>query len=99
MVWTLDSGELHVTLTKAERHQLWEQFAVVPEVQRDERGEVIPETVPAALSSRDRMERFQEMVRGDDGHQACYDDLDSKSKQLVDAMRKFEHARATGDPD
>ena len=37
------------------------------------------------------------MVTGDDGEEPRYEDLNDQSKQLVDAMRRFEHARATGD--
>merc|ERR1712203_92354 len=99
MVWSMDRGELSLTLTKVERNKLWEQFDEVPEPRRDESGAVIPEIVPEALSSRKRMDQFRKMVQGDDGQRTCYDDLDPSSRDLVDAMRRFEHARATGDRD
>ena len=37
------------------------------------------------------------MISGDDGQQPCYEDLEPHSRELVDAMRRFEHARAVGD--
>ncbi|CAJ1448095.1 unnamed protein product [Effrenium voratum] len=88
VIWSLDAGELSLTLTKRERSKLWDQLGAVGEVLRDATGRVIPSTVPAPMSSGDRLEKFRQMV---------YEDLDPKSRDLVDAMRRFEHARAVGD--
>ena len=97
LIWSLDAGELSLTLTKRERSKLWDQLGSVSEIQRDARGNVIQSTVPEAMSMNDRLDKFRQMVTGDDGEQPRYEDLNDKSKQLVDAMRRFEHARATGD--
>ncbi|CAJ1356087.1 unnamed protein product [Effrenium voratum] len=69
VIWSLDAGELSLTLTKRERSKLWDQLGAVGEVLRDATGRVIPSTVPAPMSSGDRLEKFRQMVTGDDGHQ------------------------------
>ena len=97
IIWSLDAGELSLTLTKRERSKLWDQLGSVSEMQRDATGRVIPSTIPEVMSAQDRLEKFRQMVNGDDGEQPRYEDLNDQSKQLVDAMRRFEHARATGD--
>lgn len=97
IIWSLDAGELSLTLTKRERSKLWDQLGVVSEMQRDAQGRVIESTIPEPMSINDRLDKFRQMVTGDDGQQPRYEELDDRSKQLVDAMRRFEHARATGD--
>mmetsp|Transcript_97011 Transcript_97011/g.279963 ORF Transcript_97011/g.279963 Transcript_97011/m.279963 type:complete len:412 (-) Transcript_97011:28-1263(-) len=99
LVWSVSDGELHVTLTKADRNRLWEQLGIVEEVRRDESGNIIPESLPAPMSMAERLDKFRQMVQGDDGQQARYDDLDPRTKQLVDVLRRYEHARAVGDHD
>jgi len=97
MLWSVDEGELHLTLTKGERSKLWEQLSEVSEVRRDAGGNVIADSVPEPMSSRDRLDRFRQMVDGDDGVRNNYDDLPPETKRMVDAMKRYEHARATGD--
>eukprot|EP00438_Fugacium_kawagutii_P034254 Skav225947 [mRNA] locus=scaffold1500:586407:588745:- [translate_table: standard] len=97
IIWSLDAGELSLTLTKRERSKLWDQLGSVGEIQRDAAGNVVPSSIPEPMSMHDRLDKFRQMVTGDDGEQPRYEDLNDKSKQLVDAMRRFEHARATGD--
>jgi len=36
------------------------------------------------------------MVQGDDGEYVGYEALDRTSQKYVDTMRRYEHARATG---
>jgi len=97
IVWSVDAGELSLTLTKGERSQLWDQLGAVGDVQFDDSGKAVKDTIPEPMSGGDRIEKFRQMVTGDDGHQTSYSELDPKGRDLVDAMRRFEHARATGD--
>ena len=97
VLWSLDAGELSLTLTKAERNKLWDQLGAVGDIQVDASGKVIASSVPEPMSASDRLQKFRQMVEGDDGHQTRYEDLGDTGKQLVDAMRRYEHARATGD--
>lgn len=97
IIWSLDAGELSLTLTKRERSKLWDQLGSVSEMQRDASGRVIPSTIPEPMSINDRLAKFRQMVTGDDGEEPRYEDLNDQSRQLVDALRRFEHARATGD--
>lgn len=97
LVWSIDGGELHLTLTKGESNKLWEQLAEVGEVEKDESGQVKPETLPDPLPASERLEKFNQMITGDDGVEFNYEDLDAQGRSLVDAMRKYKHARATGD--
>ena len=97
VLWSLDAGELSLTLTKAERNKLWDQLGTVCDIQVDASGKPIPSSIPEPMSASDRLQKFKQMVEGDDGHQARYEELGDTGKQLVDAMRRFEHARATGD--
>eukprot|EP00411_Alexandrium_monilatum_P076930 CAMPEP_0175492630 /NCGR_PEP_ID=MMETSP0096-20121207/2362_1 /TAXON_ID=311494 /ORGANISM="Alexandrium monilatum, Strain CCMP3105" /LENGTH=697 /DNA_ID=CAMNT_0016794561 /DNA_START=1 /DNA_END=2092 /DNA_ORIENTATION=+ len=97
IVWSVDDGELHLTLTKFERNKLWEQLGQVSEVQRDDHGEVRVESLPEPLSAGERVSKFQEMVQGDDGVEYNYDDLDADAREFVDILRRYKHAQATGD--
>mmetsp|Transcript_33466 Transcript_33466/g.77130 ORF Transcript_33466/g.77130 Transcript_33466/m.77130 type:complete len:644 (+) Transcript_33466:25-1956(+) len=97
VLWSLDAGELALTLTKGERNKLWDQLGAVSDIQFDANGKAISSSVPEPMSANDRLKKFKEMVEGDDGHQARYEDLGDSGKQLVDAIRRYEHARATGD--
>eukprot|EP00930_Biecheleria_cincta_P031986 TRINITY_DN22197_c0_g1_i1.p1 TRINITY_DN22197_c0_g1~~TRINITY_DN22197_c0_g1_i1.p1 ORF type:complete len:640 (-),score=154.29 TRINITY_DN22197_c0_g1_i1:293-2212(-) len=97
IVWSVDAGEISLTLTKGERSKLWDQLGAVGDVQFDESGKAVKDSIPEPMSGADRLEKFRQMVSGDDGHQTSYSELDEKGRNLVDAMRRFEHARATGD--
>jgi len=96
IVWSVADGELHVTLTKNERNQLWEQLSRVAEVQRDAEGRACPDSIPEPLSASHRLELFRQLVNGDDGEQMRYDDLDMGERELVDLLRRQKHALATG---
>jgi len=97
LVWSVDNGELHLTMTKGERHKLWEQLGEVGEIQHDENGEAKPETLPEPFSPGERFAKFSEMIHGDDGVEHNYDDLDPEARRLVDVLRRYKHAQATGD--
>lgn len=97
VVWSIEDSELHVTLTKSEKAKIWDQLGEVGAVQRDAKGNVIPESLPPSMSSEDRVAKFREMVTGDDGDYTSYEDMDPKARHLVDVLRRYEHARATGD--
>mmetsp|Transcript_67506 Transcript_67506/g.141095 ORF Transcript_67506/g.141095 Transcript_67506/m.141095 type:complete len:614 (-) Transcript_67506:127-1968(-) len=97
ILWSVSGGELNLTLTKGERSKLWEQLGQVSSLRVDEGGKVDPSSVPEPLSAKDRMDRFREMIEGEDGEESCYDDLPVETKRLVDALRRYKHARATGD--
>jgi len=96
IVWSVADGELHVTLTKSERNQLWEQLGRVPEVRRDIEGRACPDSLPEPLSAGHRLEMFRQMVNGDDGEQMRYDEMDTGERELVDLLRRQKHALATG---
>mmetsp|Transcript_77196 Transcript_77196/g.153077 ORF Transcript_77196/g.153077 Transcript_77196/m.153077 type:complete len:570 (+) Transcript_77196:46-1755(+) len=95
IVWSVADGELHMTLTKSERNQLWEQLGQVPEVRRDAEGQACADSIPEPLSAGDRLEMFRQIVNGDDGEQVRYDELDANERELVDLMRRQKHALAT----
>jgi len=97
VIWTVEKGDFHLTLTKANKSKLWEQLGAVQEIRRDAEGKAIPETIPEPMSAGDRVGLFQNMLEGDDGERSNYDDLDPKSRELVDAIRKYRSARARGD--
>merc|ERR1712217_529297 len=96
MIWSVNDNELHLTLTKRESNKLWDQLGILSEIQKDNSGKINPDTIPEPMSAADRVEKFKQMVSNDDGDQKNYDDLDMQSKELVDTLRKYEHARATG---
>mmetsp|Transcript_127417 Transcript_127417/g.231635 ORF Transcript_127417/g.231635 Transcript_127417/m.231635 type:complete len:561 (+) Transcript_127417:72-1754(+) len=96
LIWTLEDHELHLTLTKAEKDTLWEQLGEVPEMAVDSSGEVIPETIPEPMTAAQRVAMWRDMVQGDDGEYVGYEALDRTSQKYVDTMRRYEHARATG---
>jgi len=99
VVWSVEDGELHLTLTKMERAKLWEELGKSPEMKWDEKGEVIPETLPEPLSISDRWKMFQQMVEDtDDGNGVpAYEELSRPAQKMVDVMRRYKHAQATGD--
>ena len=59
IIWSLDAGELSLTLTKRERSKLWDQLGSVSEMQRDASGKVIPSTIPEPMSINDRLAKFR----------------------------------------
>lgn len=97
VVWTVSDSELQLTLTKAVRNKLWEQLSRVAEVQHDADGNAIPESLPEPLSAKERVDKFQQILQGDDGEEMCFDDLDPQQKYIVNLIRKYRHAKATGD--
>lgn len=105
VLWSIEDADhmmepgryLHLTLTKREESKLWECLAFVPEVQRDEKGDAIPSTIPEPYSVGDRLEAFRQMVHEDDGEEVRYEDLSYEAREYVDLMKRYEHARATGD--
>jgi tetratricopeptide (TPR) repeat protein len=96
-LWSLEDHELHLTLTKVQKDKLWEQLSQVPDIIRDESGETVPESVPESMSAAQRVALWKQMVVEDDGERPSYDELDRTSQKYVDTVRRFEHARATGD--
>jgi len=97
IVWSVEDRDLHLTLTKFEREVLWEQLGEVPEIQYDEHGEMIPETVPEPMSAGERLHMFRQMTTGDDGVVADFESMSRSEQRFVLATRKYHHARATGD--
>lgn len=83
LVWTLADGELSLTLAKAEKNKLWEHL-----------GE---EVLLEPMSGAERLAMFKNMVSGDDGNYQSFDELDPTQKQMVEAMKRYQHAMATGD--
>lgn len=97
VVWSIEDGDLHLTLTKMERNQVWDQLGEEVEILRDEQGEPLEHTIPEPMSSADRIDNFRQMIQGDDGERVSYDDLTKDQRHIVDVIRRYEHARATGD--
>lgn len=97
LVWSVADSELHLTLTKSLRSKLWDSLGEEVEAQTDERGNVLQETLAQPRTAAERLEMFKQLVHGDDGHQVSYDTLDQPTKMIVDAIRRREHAQATGD--
>jgi len=97
LIWSLEDTELHLTITKAERNKMWDQLGEEAAIKKDKQGNVIPETLPESASAADRMNKFRQMVTGDDGEYVSYEDLDPAGRKLVDASRKYEQAMASGD--
>mmetsp|Transcript_22179 Transcript_22179/g.50696 ORF Transcript_22179/g.50696 Transcript_22179/m.50696 type:complete len:234 (-) Transcript_22179:32-733(-) len=94
IVWYVEDGTLHLTLSKQERSKLWEQLSKLPASDRDTARQ---NTSLQPLTADERIAMFREMVNGDDGQDQRYDELDPETRQLVDALRLHRHARATGD--
>merc|ERR1712185_879108 len=49
------------------------------------------------MTAQDRVAKFRQMVNGDDGDYTSYSDMEPGARHLVDVLRRYEHARATGD--
>merc|ERR1711918_219462 len=75
VIWSLEDGQLHLTLTKAELDKLWNDLGEEVEVERDETGEPLPHTIPEPMSARERIDKFKQVIEGDDGRQSAYEDL------------------------
>eukprot|EP00928_Gymnodinium_smaydae_P015547 TRINITY_DN15755_c0_g2_i1.p1 TRINITY_DN15755_c0_g2~~TRINITY_DN15755_c0_g2_i1.p1 ORF type:complete len:406 (-),score=56.58 TRINITY_DN15755_c0_g2_i1:224-1441(-) len=97
--WFLDGCELNLTLSKYEKAKVWECLHETAEVTHENQGRVPSGAVPNALSASERIRLFRDMVEGDDGSSAAWDDLDLEQKRYVDAARRYKHARATGNED
>merc|ERR1719191_2654613 len=86
VVWSVEGGELHLTLTKMERAKLWEELGKSLEMKYDDEGNVRPETLPEPYSINDRWQAFQQMVEDtDDGYGVpSYEELPRQSQKMVD---------------
>merc|ERR1712150_58823 len=96
IIWSVEDSELHLTLTKREKNKLWDQLGIVFEIQRNANGKINPDTSPEPMSCCDRLEKFKQMISNDDGDHKNYEDLDKQSQEIVDTMKFYQHARATG---